>query len=221
VRLPAINLTFHGVGEPSRRLGRNEDEVWIGVDPFLSMLDAVAERRDLRLTFDDGNSSDLEHALPALRKRGLTGTFFVVAGRLGTPGFLDERGVEALAGAGMRIGCHGMRHRPWRRLDDRALREELVDARRLLEAVVGAPITEAACPYGSYDRRVLRALRACGYERVYTSDRGTTRPDLWLQARNTVHQGDGAGLVERIVSSDCEPLNAYRRRLKLVAKRWR
>ena len=58
-------------------------------------------------------------ALPALRERGLTATFFVVAGRLGEPGFLDERGVRALADAGMAIGCHGMRHRPWRGLDER------------------------------------------------------------------------------------------------------
>ena len=49
-----------------------------------------------------------------------------------------------------------MLHRPWRELGDSALHEELVDAKRILEDVVGRPVTEAACPFGSYDRRVLR-----------------------------------------------------------------
>src|SRR4051794_40406907 len=39
-----------------------------------------------------------------------------------------------------------------------ALRVELVDARRLLEDIVERPVCEAACPFGSYDRRVLRLL---------------------------------------------------------------
>ena len=77
-----------------------------------------------------------------------------------------RRGVEELAAAGMTIGCHGMRHRAWRGLDDRALREELVDAKAMLEGVVDRPVTQAACPFGSYDRRVLRRLRESGYHHV-------------------------------------------------------
>lgn len=187
---------------------------------FLSVLDSVAGRSDVRISFDDGNASDLEHALPALRSRGLHATFFVVAGRLATPGFLDEAGVRTLAEAGMTIGSHGMRHRPWRRLDARERREELVDAKRLLEEIVARPVTEAACPFGAYDRRALHTLRGCGYRQVYTSDRGTTRLDDWLQARNTVHQTDDGDLLEHIVSAET-PYNALRRRAKLAVKRWR
>ena len=127
----------------------------------------------------------------------------------------------ALADAAMTIGCHGMHHRPWRRLDERALREELVDARLVLEEIVGRPITEASCPFGSYDRRVLRSLRAHEYRQIYTSDRGTTRPADWVQARNSVHRGDGAHLLDRILASERPPLTALRRRAKRSAKRWR
>ena len=87
----------------------------------------------------------------------------------------------------MTIGCHGMRHRAWRGLDDAALREELVDAKADARGASSArPVTQAACPFGSYDRRVLRALRGAGYRHVYTSDRGTAAPGDWLQARNSV-----------------------------------
>jgi peptidoglycan/xylan/chitin deacetylase (PgdA/CDA1 family) len=213
-------LTFHGVGEPGRRLEAGEEQVWLDSDRFVSMLDSVADRSDVRITFDDGNASDVMHALPALRGRGLTASFFVVAGRLGEPGFLDEGDVRALAAEGMTIGCHGMHHRSWRRLDEAQLREELVEARRLLEEIVERPVTEAACPFGSYDRRVLRALRRCGYRRVYTSDRGTARCDDWLQARNTVRRDDQLA-SDVILSGEKPRFNALPRPLTLAVKRWR
>jgi peptidoglycan/xylan/chitin deacetylase (PgdA/CDA1 family) len=217
----AINLTFHGVGEPQRRLDPGEANVWVSHERFLSILDSVKDRADVRITFDDGNASDVTHALPALRERGLKATFFVVAGRLGAPLFLDAAAVKELADAGMAIGSHGMRHRAWRGLDDGALREELVDAKAILEGVVGRPVTQAACPFGSYDRRVLRRLRGSGYDHVYTSDRGTTRSREFLQARNSIGPHDEPAVVERIERLEAPPFRALPRRAKLAVKRWR
>lgn len=211
-----INLTFHGIGRPERPLEPGESDVWVSRDQFLALLDDVADRPDVRITFDDGNSGDVEHALPALRERGLKATFFVVAGRLGTPQFLDAAGVRELAAAGMSIGCHGMHHRPWRGLNDAALREELVDAKAILERVVERPVTQAACPFGSYDRRVLRTLRGSGYRHVYTSDRGTARSSGFLQPRNSVGPHDGPGLLGRIASHQ-SPFRSAKR----TVKRWR
>lgn len=216
-----INLTFHGVGDPGRRLDPGESDVWVTREQFLAVLDSVEDHAHVRITFDDGNASDVEHALPALRERGLDATFFVVAGRIGAPRFLDAAGVKELAAAGMTIGCHGMRHRPWRGLDDRALSEELLDAKAMLERVVERPITEAACPFGSYDRRVLRTLRKTGYHHVFTSDRGTTRSRDFLQARNSIGPHDAAGVLEQIASLDAAPHRALPRRAKLAVKRWR
>ena len=221
MRSRKVNLTFHGIGTTERPLEPGEDRVWLDRAEFESALDVVVGRSDVQITFDDGNSSDLEHALPELRRRGLTATFFVVAGRLGAPGFLDEVGVRALADAGMGIGCHGMRHRPWRRLGEGALREEVVDARRLLERVVDRPVYEAACPFGSYDRRVLGFLRRNGYRRTFTSDTGTARPGDWIQPRNTVKRGKAVGLIEDVLASEQSAHHVLRRRAKLVAKRWR
>ena len=121
----------------------------------------------------------------------------------------------------MGIGSHGMRHRPWRRLDDRSRHEELVRAKAVLEEVIERPVTEAACPFGSYDRSVIAGLRGAGYHRVYTSDRGTSRPDDFLQARNSVGPGDEPEILERIVAQDRRPDKALRRRAKLAVKRWR
>ncbi len=216
-----INLTFHGIGEPERALEPGEEQFWLDSDQFQSALDSVEGRSDVRITFDDGNASDLEQALPRLRQRGLTATFFVVAGRLGDPGFLDEQDVRALAAAGMGIGSHGLRHRPWRGLDEPALKEEHAAAKRLLEEVVDRPVTEAACPFGSYDRCVLRSLRRHGYRRAYTSDPGMTRLDDWIQSRYTVRPGNATGPVEHVLALERSTYDVLRWRAKRAAKRWR
>jgi peptidoglycan/xylan/chitin deacetylase (PgdA/CDA1 family) len=209
-----VNLTFHGIGRPERTLDPGEDLVWVSEERFTSVLDAVADRHDVHITFDDGNASDVEIALPALQQRRLTATFFVVAGRLDRPGFLGAGDITTLESAGMRIGSHGMHHRPWRELGADALREEIVDARRSLQAVAQAPVATAACPFGAYGRRSLRALRAAGFERVYTSDRGPAGSEAWLQARTSITED---GELEPVLAGD----SSVPRRIKQVLKRWR
>ena len=221
MRQRTINLTFHGIGEPDRPLEPGEERVWLAPDQLESALDTINGHPNVRLTFDDGNASDVGYALEALCRRGLTATFFIVAGRLGEPGFVDDAGVQTLVEAGMGIGCHGMYHRPWRRLDERALDEELSDARRLLEEVAGHPIREASCPFGSYDRRVLRSLRRHGYRRAYTSDTGTARPGTWLQARNTVTPENAQGLVDRVLARERSSAGRLGRRARTAVKRLR
>jgi peptidoglycan/xylan/chitin deacetylase (PgdA/CDA1 family) len=216
-----INLTFHGIGEPRRELEPGEEDAWVDHETFLAVLDAAAERSDVRITVDDGNESDVEHALCALRDRGLTATFFIVAGRIGTPGFLSEDDIHTLASAGMTIGCHGMEHLPWRTLDNGRLHAEHVDARRRLEAIVQRPVDTAACPFGSYDRRVLRALRNSSYREVYTSDGGSARAHQWLQARNTVGSTDSGDLLDRIDFRERRRGDILTARAKRVVKRWR
>lgn len=216
-----MNLTFHGIGRPAGPVGKDEAAVWVTRERFLEMLDVLAPRDDVRITFDDGNASDIEQAVPALQRHGLTATFFVVAGRLGRRGYLGAGDVRALIDAGMQAGCHGLRHRPWRGLGDAELHEEVVGARRSLEEAIGAPVTRAACPFGAYDRRVLRALRRGGYRRVYTSDGGPARPDAWLQARTTVGAGHDAGALSRMLERGPSVDGAVVARVKRTVKRWR
>jgi peptidoglycan/xylan/chitin deacetylase (PgdA/CDA1 family) len=122
----------------------------------------------------------------------------------------------------MEIGCHGMHHRQWRRLDQSGLHEELVEARAILEHTAEQPITQAACPFGSYDRGVLHALRRFGYRHAFTSDGGVARPGDFLQARNSVRpHEDAPGLLEQFSERDTGRSTAVRRRVKLAVKRWR
>jgi hypothetical protein len=58
-------LNFHGIGRPMRNYWAGEERVWIGGEIFEMVLDEVKGREDVLVTFDDGNISDIEIALPA------------------------------------------------------------------------------------------------------------------------------------------------------------
>lgn len=215
-----VNLTFHGLGAVPRSIDEGERAVWIETRDFLGILDAVRSEPRVRITFDDGNASDREIALPALEERGLGATFFVLAGHLGGPGNLDAAGVRELVAAGMKIGTHGMDHRSWRGLSSADSERELGDARRILEDLCGGPVDEASCPFGAYDRGVLAALRRHGYRRAFTSDRLPARTGAWFQPRFTVHRGDDADAVRNWLRSG-PSLDRALRRAKVFLKQRR
>ena len=68
---------------------------------------------------------------------------------------------------------------------------------------------------------MLGALRARGYERVFTSDGGATHADRWLQARTSLDKDHTAADVERMLSADTPALALLRAQAKSLAKRWR
>jgi peptidoglycan/xylan/chitin deacetylase (PgdA/CDA1 family) len=216
------NLCFHGIGAPDRELEPDEERYWVGEEQFAELLDVAARYPRLRLTFDDGNASDAEIALPALQRRGLRASFFVIAGRIGARGSLGADAVRALADAGMTVGSHGQRHRPWRSLDAAAAREELVDARAAIAAAAGAAVDEASCPFGAYDRRALSAVRDAGFRRVYTVDEVPARPDAWLQGRYTILSSHTGAELERLgQGSDGSASERVLRTARSAVKRWR
>jgi len=211
-----FNLCFHGIGTPERELEVGEEEFWLELDQFEEMLTVIRRHPFINVTIDDGNASDLTHALPALLEHDLTATFFIVAERIDAPGALSTEGIRTLVRSGMRIGTHGLAHRPWRSLRGHRLEAEM-RAARIIAEVARSPVREAACPFGSYDRRVLRALRRHGFTRVYTVDRGRAHRGAWLQPRYTVRRDDTAADLERLAY----PLRTSRIGMRTLIKRLR
>jgi peptidoglycan/xylan/chitin deacetylase (PgdA/CDA1 family) len=216
-----VILNFHGIGYPNRSFWAREEFYWVQRRFFEAVLDDIKGRSDTLITFDDCNASDFETALPALQARGMKAHFYIVSGLIGKRGFLSETEVKALHGAGMTIGNHGKLHRSWRGLTVRELHEELVEAKDCLENIIADKVRFAACPNGSYDRRVLKHLRGCGYERVYNSDRGCARRASWLQARNSLLASDDLASVRRILGSRAFSSEGLLRMCKRAIKRYR
>jgi peptidoglycan/xylan/chitin deacetylase (PgdA/CDA1 family) len=121
------------------------------------------------MSFDDGGASALL-AAGALERRGWRGHFFVVSGRVGTPGFLTADGVRDLAARGHVIGSHSRTHpAKMAALDRAAAADEWRRSRSDLGALLGSPPALAAVPGGSVSRAVYAAAAAAGYRVLMTS----------------------------------------------------
>lgn len=195
-----VILNFHGLGPLSRGIDADEYACWLETSHFEAVLDRVMGNERILITFDDGNVSDHEIALPALMKRGLKAVFFVCSGRIGQPGFLNLEQLRAIQACGMTIGSHGVCHMPWRNLGSSDLQEEVAGSRKALEDICGKTVDLAACPFGSYDRRVLGALMHAGYRAAFTSDGGECREHQWLRPRTTIQRSFNVAWIDQLVN---------------------
>lgn len=187
-----IIFNFHGIGAPGPEVPADERPYWCPEDLFPKVLESIRALSvefpsQVLVTFDDGNRSDRDIAVPALSERGMTAEFFVCADRIGAAGFLGPDDLSAMERAGMKIGSHGAGHRNLRQVDKTTLEQETVAARKVIDAYLDKPIDSFAIPFGSYDRTVLRALR--GYRRVYNSDQIHARATQWLMPRLSYTDG--------------------------------
>ena len=219
-------LNFHGIGEVPPHVGPDERPYWATESEFAAMLDVIGPASKstglpIQITFDDGNDSDARLALPALVERGLTADFFVCAGRLDEPGYLNDSQVLELRDAGMRIGSHGWGHVDWRRADDASMERELRGARERLSELLGHDVDDVAIPFGSYDRRVIGMLRRIGVRTAYTSDGGRASGGSWLVARETYTAAWGAATIRRIAATGPSAPIRVRKSLARLVKRLR
>jgi peptidoglycan/xylan/chitin deacetylase (PgdA/CDA1 family) len=171
-------LNYHAVGSVAGEFTVTPEAFaqeldWLAANGFhtVSLHDLAQSRVDHRklpprsivLTFDDGTEDALRLVLPALQQRHMRGTFFIVTGRVGQPGYLDWDGVRALAAAGMEIGSHTVTHARLPDLSPDRVDSELRESRSQLEARLGARIEALAYPYNSLRSRTVRAAEAAGY----------------------------------------------------------
>lgn len=216
-----IILNFHGIGPVVRNIDPGEYACWLEVEHLEAILDRVRGNENVVITFDDGNTSDYHIALPALLKRGMRATFFICSGRIGKPTFLNSAQVRDMRFSGMAIGSHGINHKPWRTLGRHELHEEIADSRKVLEDICMEPIDMAACPFGSYDRRVLGVLRNSGYRAVFTSDGGDSEEDQWLRARTTIKRSISPAEIDRLAHHPTALVGRFFRGTRIALKRFR
>lgn len=214
----AVFLTLHGIGPAPG--GGEDTRFWLSREDWQMVAEtAAASPYDVRLTFDDGNRSDIDIVLPALQARGGHAIFFISTDMIGRPGYMDANDIRALHRAGMTIGSHGAAHVGWTGLDTATLLEHLGRARAMLEDIAGVAVDRFSVPFGRYNRRVLGALKRAGARQVFTSDSGPAAPNAWLVARNTLTTAITPAGLTGLLAADRSAMAAARTRLRQWRRR--
>ncbi len=155
-----------------------------------------SRKRQVLLTFDDGFRDNYTHAFPLLREYRATGLIFLLppavddGAPLDWPEIADRRErhpgvfksvdwtmVETMAEHGIEFGSHTLMHHSLPSLGEEALRQELLDSRRLIAGRLGR-CDALAYPFGHWDARVAAAVADAGYRWAFTmpaaAQRGAT-----------------------------------------------
>jgi peptidoglycan/xylan/chitin deacetylase (PgdA/CDA1 family) len=183
-----VFLMYHELELPGRKLCQSEPGYvryilpletfrsqmeWIKHSGFrgLSVSEAIRYPAEpsICITFDDGCETDLIAAAPVLAEFGFHATFYLTAGRLGIPGYLNMQQVKELDSLGFEIGCHSMTHRYLSDLAEPELKREIVDAKLLIEQIVDHPMEHFSCPGGRFDGRTIDTARRAGFRTVANS----------------------------------------------------
>jgi peptidoglycan/xylan/chitin deacetylase (PgdA/CDA1 family) len=181
------------------------------VVPLESIVASGDGRRDVALTFDDGFTSVLHHAVPVLSRYRLPATMFVVAGTLvdggrpvdwldrppttGPPETLDREQLLELREAGVRIGSHGSSHADLTGLGEDGCERDLRESREILEDVLREPVPFLAYPRGRHDARVRRLAEQAGFTHAFAlpDRREAAGPYAW--PRVGIYGSNGVGTL--------------------------
>lgn len=150
------------------------------------------------LSFDDGYQSQYENALPLMEKLGWPGVLNLKA----LESDIYDSQVEEMVAAGWEIASHSATHPDLPSLSDSQLEDEMVRSRRILETQFDTPVNNFCYPAGSYDDRVITAVRGAGYRSATSTEPGLARPsDRWSLDRIRIELGDGAAELEAKLAS--------------------
>lgn len=159
--------------------------------------------RSVVLTFDDGYMDNYLYAFPALARQGFSGTFYIITGLVGMPGYMNWPHLRELLAGGMEIGAHSQTHpdlAAW--LDQRQREREIFDSKLALEKALGVRVQSFSYSSGSFNPQVVEVTRRAGYSTAVTTRYGANL--------------DGRKMLEmpRVRIHGTEPLSLFQWRIE-------
>lgn len=222
-----IHLMYHDVfvQDPKESGFQEERDVpyKISASEFENQVKAISDsclKRGLPkeyvvFTFDDGGKSFHQVIAPILEKYGYKGLFFISSSYIGQDMFLSEDEIRHLHKRGHIIGSHAHHHMHMNSLTDEEIQNEWYTSIKILQNILGEPITFASIPNGDMSKSVLSGAANCGIRHMYTSEpltRSSTYNDMEIIGRYVLLTGNTTEYVLSIIFSS-------RRRIILSLKR--
>ncbi len=138
------------------------------------------------LTFDDGYDDMYTYAFPLLQQYGFTGTFGLVTGYLGNPGYMTWDQVRQMSDAGNEMVSHSVNHTSLGAVTPEEAATEVRESRAALEKNLGQSAQILIYPYGEpfahgsteTQETVVGVLREQGYAAAVTNPLPGAWPDL-------------------------------------------
>ena len=153
----------------------------------------------LTFSYDDGVEQDMQ-LVEIMRKHGLKGTFNINAGIIAPEGTVHPKGrigrrmtasqiLDCYKDDVCEVACHAYSHPFLERCSSAEVCMEVLEDRKVLEALFGKQIHGMAYPYGTFSDTVVDALALCGiyYSRTTVSTEKFHMPTDWLRMGATCH----------------------------------
>lgn len=122
------------------------------------------------ITFDDGVIDQYTNALPILKEFGYTATFFIKLNNVGEgKGGMTWDMIKELIDSGMTIGSHSMNHDNMANMDEKTLKYELTESKKVLEENLDINIYYFCYPGGAYSEETIKATQDAGYRSASTT----------------------------------------------------
>ena len=154
-------------------------------------------KKALTLSYDDGITQD-KRLISIFNKYALKATFNLNSGiqnennsRVNKGKIIKRMNIDEIKDVyeGHEIAVHSLSHPHLEDLPKEMLITEIFDDRKNLEKIFGYPVRGMAYPYGTYNEKVLDAIRACGieYSRTVKQHEKFNLPENFLEWHPTCH----------------------------------
>ena len=169
---------------------------------MLKPIFADGKKKAVTFSYDDGITQD-RRLVEIFNKYGMKCTFNLNSGKFGIEapanGFNKPVSHNKIAAAevaelyiGHEVAVHTLTHPRLQYLSKDTIRDEILEDRKNLEALVKYPVSGMAYPFGTYNDLVLAVMRECGikYSRTVEQTKTFGYPQDFLRWHPTVHFGD-------------------------------
>lgn len=118
-------------------------------------------------SWDDGHPLDLRLA-DLLCEYGLSGTFYVPLKYKGYD-VINSKDIKRMRKIGMEIGSHTLTHPVLTKLPQQLVFKELIESKKLLEDILGEPVSSFCYTKGRFNRKVASQVIEAGYTLARTT----------------------------------------------------
>jgi len=155
----------------------------LSMSALLPYLRGQRQGKVVGITFDDGYSNNLQHALPVLRGLGFSSTCYCVSQRLGLNNDWDAAvgiapaalmpapQLRQWAAAGQEVGAHTRHHVHLPELPADTCVQEITLGKLELEDASQSPVRHFCYPYGNFEAAHVAMVRQAGFATATTTAR--------------------------------------------------